>query len=66
MTGATSTPAALVQEGQAYAAAHLGNLYQGRATAQDLATLVQYLNGPMLEGFCLALHTALLRGAAGH
>lgn len=54
---------ALRTEGASYAAAHLANLRSGTATPLDLATLVQFLNGPMLEGFCAALHQAI-RGTA--
>lgn len=60
---ADTDTSALRTEGASYAAAHLASVRTGTATPLELATLVQFLNGPMLEGFCAALHQAI-RGAA--
>jgi hypothetical protein len=56
-------PAALAQEGGDYARAYLATLHTPRHCPRDLVNLVQFLSGPMLEGFCGALHAALC-GAA--
>lgn len=55
-----SAQAALIVEGEGYAAAFLQRLRDGASTPGDLATLVEFLDGgPVLDGFCRAIEKAL-------
>lgn len=56
---------ALTAEGGDYAAAYLARLRTGTATPRELAALLQFLDGAMLDGFCSVLHQALARAAQG-
>jgi len=64
--GSTATPAddAAVQaaEGASYARPFLDRIAAGMATPGELATLMQFLqSGPMLEGACAVILSALAR-----
>lgn len=54
-----ATQAALTIEGESYATAFLDRLRAGSAQPDELATLVGFLTGPMLSGFCSLLAKAL-------
>lgn len=54
-----SAQAALIVEGQSYAAAFLQRLRDGVSQPGDLVTLVEFLDGAVLDGFCRALEQAL-------
>ena len=51
--------AALVVEGEAYAAAYLERLQAGTAQPGELALIVEFLRGEMLHGACRAIEKAL-------
>jgi|GEM_PF-1473086 len=54
-----STQALQVIEGEAYATAFLARLQAQQARAEELTTLVQFLDGAMLHGACRVLFKAL-------
>lgn len=55
-----SAQAALIVEGEGYAAAFLQRLRDGASQPGDLATLVEFLDGgPVLDGFCGVIEKAL-------
>lgn len=54
-----SAQAALIIEGEAYAAAYLERMRSGASPPGDLANLVEFLDGTMLDAFCRALEMAL-------
>lgn len=54
-----SAQAALIIEGEDYAAAFLQRLRDGASPPGDLSALVEFLDGAMLEGFCRAIEKAL-------
>ena len=54
-----SAQAALIIEGEGYAASFLERLRDGASQPGDLVTLVEFLDGAVLDGFCRALEKAL-------
>lgn len=58
-SAACSTHSLLVIEGEAYAVAYLARLHAQQAGVDHLATVVGFLDGPMLAGFCRVIEKAL-------
>lgn len=59
--GAESNPGNDSNEGAAYALALLGRIGGGRSSADDLATVLQFLHsGSLLHGACVVIFAALL------